>query len=95
MAISAVGFHVFVFVQIVVAASPNEACDLRHDLLRVIASKHPGTKLVGLSDLDEYDRGLFQKDHGIRCPGLVKAIFYGDGKPTWVLVLANPRGLWP
>lgn len=46
-----------------------------------------------MADLDEYDRKLFQKDHG-RCPGLVKVDFYGDGKPTWALVLIsgeNPK----
>jgi hypothetical protein len=42
-----------------------------------------------LADLDEYNRKLFQKGHGRRCPGLVKLNFYGDGKPTWALVLIS------
>jgi hypothetical protein len=51
-------------------------------------------ELVTLADLDDYDRKLFQKDHGSRCPGLVKVDFYGDGKPTLALVFIsgeNPK----
>jgi hypothetical protein len=42
-----------------------------------------------LADLDGYDRKLFQKDYGSRCPGLVKVDLYGDGEPTWALVLVG------
>lgn len=87
MAISAVVFCLFVFVQIVVAAPSNEPCDLPQDLQREIASKYPGAKVVTLADLDEDDRGFFQKDHDNGCPGLVKVDFYGDGKPTLAVVL--------
>jgi hypothetical protein len=52
-----------------------------------VSKTYPGTHLVCLADLDEYDRKLFRKDHGARCPGLVRVNFYGDGKPTWALVL--------
>jgi len=54
-----------------------------------ISEKYPGTSLVGLADLSEYDRALFKKDHGSRCPGLVRVDFYGDGNPTWALVLVR------
>jgi len=52
----------------------------------------PGTHLISLADLDDYDRKLYQKDHGTRCPGLVRVNFYGDGKPTWALVLTTGKG---
>jgi hypothetical protein len=68
-------------------APPNDACDLPQGLQHEIANKYPGAKLVSMSDLDENDRALFQKDHGNSCPGLVKVDFYGDGKPTLALVL--------
>ena len=70
MAISAVGSYLFVFIQIVAAAQLSGACDLPQSLHREIVSKYPGTKVVTLSDLNEYDRKLFQKDHGNNCPGL-------------------------
>ena len=44
---------------------------------------------MGVSDLGEYDKGLFQKDHGGSCPGLVTVDFYGDGKPTLALELTT------
>src|SRR5258708_24239447 len=87
LATSAVGLYLFVFVQIAVAASPDGACDLPQDLQREIASKYPGKKIVSLADLQDDDRGFFQKDHNKSCPGLVKVDFYGDGKPTLALVL--------
>src|SRR5437016_7556280 len=43
--------------------------------------------VVTLADLQDDDRGFFQKDHNNSCPGLVKVDFYGDGKPTLALVL--------
>jgi hypothetical protein len=89
MALSAVGFCLFVFVQVAVAAPQNGdgECNLPRGLQREIATKYPGRKLVTLSDLQEDDRGFFQKDHGNSCPGLVKVDFYGDGRPTLALVL--------
>ncbi|PYU54185.1 MAG: hypothetical protein DMG55_32385 [Acidobacteria bacterium] len=40
-----------------------------------------------MADLQDDDKGFFQKDHNNSCPGLVKVDFYGDGKPTLALVL--------
>jgi hypothetical protein len=54
-----------------------------------IATKFPGAHVVDLADLSEEDRNLYKKDHGLRCPGLVEVNFYGDGKPTWTLVLIS------
>ena len=74
-------------------ATEGNRCSLPPSLRDEITKKYPGTRVVSLADLDEYDRKLFQKDHG-RCPGLVKVDFYGDGKPTWALVLIsgeNPK----
>jgi hypothetical protein len=44
--------------------------------------RFPGTHIVQLGDLSAYDRKLYRRDHGERCPGLVRVDFYGDGKPT-------------
>jgi hypothetical protein len=92
--IYALGLYVFVLIQVVTAASPNDRCALPPDLGEEISKEYPGTHLLTLADLDEYDRKLFRKDHGTRCPGLVKVNFYGDGKPTWAFVLIsgeNPK----
>jgi len=35
---------------------------------------------------------LFQKEHGSSCPGLTRVEFYGDGKPTFALVLLRANG---
>jgi len=74
-------------VQGAAAQSPNDACDLPKDLQSVIDGKYPGTKIVTLSDLNEDDKRLFQKEHSDSCPGLAKVDFYGDGKPTFALAL--------
>jgi hypothetical protein len=71
----------------VYGSPPNGPCDLPQSLRHEIADRYRGRKLVGLSDLNGDDRTFFEKDHGNACPGLVKADFYGDGKPTFALVL--------
>lgn len=73
--------------QVVVAARPQDRCTLPPGLNEEITEKYPGRGLVRLTDLSEYNRKLFQKDHGAQCPGLVRVNFYGDGKPTWALVV--------
>ena len=45
--------------------------------------------MVRLSDLSDYKKKLFRKDHGNSCPGVVRVDFYGDGKPTFGLVLIS------
>jgi hypothetical protein len=45
-----------------------------------------------LGDLDEDDMALFKKDHGGTCPGLAKVNFYGDGAPTFAMVLIMTEG---
>src|SRR5882757_9566497 len=80
--------------QVVVATPPQAGCSLPPSLRDEISKKYPGTRVVSFADLGEYRRDLFKKDHGSRCPGLVKVDFYGDGKPTWALVLIageNPK----
>lgn len=74
-----------------VALSPaaTDRCELPPGLRDKLLKDYPNTRLVGLADLDEHDRQLFQKDHGTRCPGFVRVDFYGDGKPTWALVLIS------
>ncbi len=73
------------------AAHTSEVCVLPEDLQREVAAKYPTAKLIELSDLVEDDRKFFQSDHDNSCPGVVKVDFYGDGKPTFALVLI-PRG---
>jgi hypothetical protein len=68
-----------------------ERCDFPAGLGDEISNKYPGTRILRLADLDEYDRQLFEKDHGTRCPGLVRVNFYGDRKPTWALVLIGAK----
>ncbi|PYU23530.1 MAG: hypothetical protein DMG32_16025 [Acidobacteria bacterium] len=65
---------------------------LSQDLQHEISAKYPASKLVRLSDLEEYDRKLFRKDHGNSCPGLVNVDFYGDQKETLALVLTTGEG---
>ena len=82
-----------VCVQALGAAPPPDRCKYPPGLGDEISKKYPGTRLVSLGDLEDYDRKLYQKDFGTRCPGLVKVNFYGDGKPTWALVLISGEGL--
>jgi len=88
-ATSAIGFCLFVLVQVAAAQSPNDACDLPKDLQSVVEGKYPGTKIVTLSDLNEDYKQFFQKDHAGSCPGLAKVDFYGDGKPTFALAMTT------
>lgn len=73
--------------QVVVAAPSDARCIFPPGLRDEISQKYPGASLVTLADLDGHKRKLFQRDHGTTCPGLVKVNFYGDGIPTWALVL--------
>ncbi len=78
----------------VATAGPVSACTLPQGLDSKIAAKFPGAHLVSLADLDDYKKKLYKKDHGSRCPGLLRVNFYGDGKATWALVLIsgeNPK----
>jgi hypothetical protein len=84
---SLVGFCFLALVPLVHAVGPNEACNLPQQLQSGVAEKYPGAKVVSLSDLDEDDKGFFQKDHGDACPGFTKVDFYGDGQQTYALVL--------
>jgi len=65
----------------------SSACELPAGLARKVANTYPDTGLVSLSDLDEYHRRLFREDNGQGCPGLVSVDLFGDGEPTWALVL--------
>lgn len=90
--ISVLAFCLIALVRVAVAAPPRDVCSLPDDLQHDLAVKYPGARVIGLSDLEEDDRGFFQKDHGDSCPGLVKIDFYGDGKPTLALVLTKKNG---
>jgi len=81
----------FIFVQLAAAKPPQSRCDYPPDLHDEISRKYPDTSLVSLADLSEYSRKLFQKEHGNRCPGLVRVNFYGDARPTWALLLVEKK----
>ena len=89
---SLVGFCFLALLPLVHALGPNEACNLPQELQSEIVEKYSGAKVVSLSDLDEDDRGFFQKDHGDACPGFTKVDFYGDGKEAFALVLITKTG---
>jgi hypothetical protein len=71
------------------AAQSKDDCSFPSGLQDEITKRFPKTKLLRLTDLSAHDRNLFQKEHGNRCPGFVKVDFYGDGKPTFALVLIS------
>src|SRR2546425_25872 len=76
------------------AAQPRNQCVPPSGMSEAISKKYPGASIVTLADLEQYNRKLFQKGHGTRCPGLVKVNFYGDGKPTGAFLLVsgeNPK----
>ena len=87
LCICAAGFLLFAAAQ--VPAQSQDRCSLPSGLRHEISKKYPGLNVVTLADLDRYDRKLFLKDHGNRCPGFVKVNFYGDGKPTWAVLLIS------
>jgi hypothetical protein len=92
--IVALGLYLFAANQLVFAALPKDPCDVPTGLHEELSKKYPAAHLVSLADLDEHRQKLFQKDFGSRCPGLVRVNFYGDGKPTWAVVLIsgeNPK----
>ena len=82
-------------VQGAAAQSSNDACDLPKNLQSLVEGKYPGTKIVTLSDLNEDDKQLFQKEHADSCPGLAKVDFYGDGKPTFALAMTTIGKTYP
>ena len=82
-------------VQGAAAQSPNDVCDLPKDLQSIVEDKYPGTKTVTLSDLNEDDKLLFQKEHAGSCPGLAKVDLYGDGKATFALALTRKSQATP
>jgi hypothetical protein len=95
------GPHLFIAIAILVCsafaqATPSpqtsEACVLPQDLQREVVGKYPTAKIIEVSDLEEDDRKFFQSDHDNGCPGVVKVDFYGDGKPTFALVLIPRSG---
>jgi hypothetical protein len=81
-------------IQAALAAPPRVTCDLPRGLRDKISNEYPGTRLLIMVVLGEQGRRSFQKDHAGGCPGAVKVNFYGDGKPTWAVVLIsgeNPK----
>jgi hypothetical protein len=90
--ICAASFYLLAANQALVAAPQQDRCALPPSLRAEISQERPDAGVVSWADLSEYNRKLFRKDHGSRCPGLVKINFYGDGKPTWALVLIAGEG---
>ena len=52
-----------------------------------ISKQYPETRVATIQDLEAFHQKLYRKDHGSRCPGLSRINFYGDGRPTWAIVL--------
>jgi len=53
----------------------------------VIATAYPGSRVVTVADLDEYNASLFKREHHDDCAGMVKVDFYGNGASTLALAL--------
>ena len=87
----AASLFLFACIQPVGAATPDR-CSYPPGLRDEISRKYPGAHVISLGDLGDYSRKLYLKDHGTRCPGLVRVNFYGDGKPTWALALISKEG---
>lgn len=77
----------WVFTSAVKLSASSDPCALPKDLQALIEREYAGSKIVTLTDLNEDDRKLFQKEHADACPGLARVDFYGDGKPTVALAL--------
>ncbi len=90
--IASIGLSFLLFAQVVAASQAVDPCKLPPDLQLEISKSHPGVKLVHLSELEEDDRNYFVTDHKDACPGLVKVDFYGDGAPTYALLLGGKSG---
>lgn len=75
------------FAPVILAAPPSHACDLPQSLQREIARRYPGGHVVSQNDLIGDDLKFYRHDHGDACPGLARADFFGDGKPTLAIVL--------
>jgi hypothetical protein len=82
-----VSLYLFAPEQVLYASSAKDSCDPPPSLHEELSKKYPNMRPISLADLDEDDRKLFRKDHGIQCPGWVRVDFYGDGMPTWAVVL--------
>jgi len=85
--------YLVVFAHTVLGAPAQGICALPSSLQDEVSKKYPAARPVSMEDLSEEDRQLFRKDHGIRCPGVARVDFYGDGKPTWALVLITGENL--
>ena len=87
-----VGLYFLAAAQAATAGQSKDGCALPPGLQIETSGKYPRARLISLADLDEHDRELFRKEHGARCPGLARVDFYGDGRPTWALVLISEEG---
>lgn len=87
-AIGALGFSFTLLLPPTAGALPPVNCTMPDGLGEEIAKRYPGARLVELKDLlDPEYKAISKKEHRDQCPGLVRVDFYGDGKPTWALVL--------
>jgi len=74
------------------AATKGGNCELPKELSKQIATVYPGSRVVTVADLEEYDASLFKREHHDDCPGMVKVDFYGNGAPTLALALRGTTG---
>lgn len=85
----AASLFLFACIHVVSAVPIPDRCEYPASLREKISKEYPGAHLVNLADMGDYNRKLYLKNHGTQCPGLVRVNFYGDGKPTWALVLIS------
>jgi hypothetical protein len=86
-----VGCVVFIITAHLAFAESRTRCTLPTGLGNELSRNHPGTHLVTLTDLRDEERNVFLSEHGSDCPGLVSVDFYGDGEPTFALVLLEEK----
>jgi hypothetical protein len=91
-AICALSICTLDFVSALPAEAADGPCSLTIGLGEQLSKMYPTRKVVELRDLVLEDREWFQRAHGNECAGLVRIDFYGDGRPTWALVLIAGHG---
>ena len=80
---------VLVIINISSCSHIKGTCTVPKTLHNKIIEKYSNYEIVTLKHLIEEDRLTFQKEHSTDCPGLVKLNFWGNGKPTFAILLIN------
>lgn len=91
--ISPVSFFCVFIIAFATSSMAQSPCSVPDSLQKAIVTKYGHARILQSSDLSTEDREMFAKDHGVRCPGLTPVDFYGNGKPTWavILLISSPK----